>query len=174
MKEHLTQLATCSRCGTPFTFTWPHTRSKFCSHKCSRADWRDRHREQLRSAQKVYVTKFRERRRESLRQYHAGRGKRTAAEWRKRNWPNIAEKMLARYHNDPVYKRAQNSRVVACAKLKRSGRPYECEACGSTKRLHCHHANLNPLDNALDNLIWLCHWCHMRLHAEIREQDGKI
>lgn len=174
MKKHDAQTATCQRCQTVFTFTWPHTRSKFCSLKCMKAAWRDRHRERLRAAQKVYISKHRERRRETLRKYHAGRGKQTAIKWRARNWPRLSAEILARYHSDPIYKSRQNSRLVANKKLKQSDRLYECEGCGSTKRLHCHHINLNPLDNQLENLMWLCHWCHMRIHAEIREKTDRI
>lgn len=170
MTEHLPQSAICSHCGTPFTFTWPHTRSKFCSQKCSKADWRDRHRDQLRAAQKEYVTKHRERRRESLHNYYQGKGKVRAKNYRAENWDRLYARIKERYLNDPTFRKALHGRAVANAKLKRSGRIRECEACGSKKDLQCHHVNLDPTDNLLTNLMWLCRWCHTRLHAQLRDE----
>lgn len=48
----------------------------------------------------------------------------------------------------------------------------ECEMCGSTKRLHVHHRDENPLNNALDNLLKVCVRCHMRIHGPHWSDDG--
>lgn len=47
-----------------------------------------------------------------------------------------------------------------------------CDACGAEpptlRRLHRHHVDLNPWNNAPENLRILCASCHMRLHAALR------
>jgi 5-methylcytosine-specific restriction endonuclease McrA len=45
---------------------------------------------------------------------------------------------------------------------------YECQKCGSTKSLHCHHYEgiwINPIESAdLDMCITLCKKCHKEVH----------
>jgi len=40
-----------------------------------------------------------------------------------------------------------------------------CEACGSTARLHAHHVDGKPENNAAENIQTLCVFCHGFLHA---------
>lgn len=47
-----------------------------------------------------------------------------------------------------------------------------CELCGGNgvdSRLDVHHRNSEKRDQSLDNLVVLCHRCHMRVHAEAGE-----
>ena len=46
------------------------------------------------------------------------------------------------------------------------GRCEECGHDGSESRLDIHHRNGDKHDQTLENLIVLCHRCHMRVHAE--------
>ena len=39
-----------------------------------------------------------------------------------------------------------------------------CQACGSTKNLHVHHVDENPMNNSPLNLQTLCASCHKRWH----------
>lgn len=47
---------------------------------------------------------------------------------------------------------------------------YECQICGSTKSLHCHHITgvvQNPIESAdVDNCITLCKKCHKWIHTQ--------
>ncbi len=47
----------------------------------------------------------------------------------------------------------------------RKHRGSSCEACGSTERLHAHHADGDPKNNEAENIQTLCIWCHRFLHA---------
>lgn len=53
------------------------------------------------------------------------------------------------------------------AKLLRSGRIAQCEFCelDDIRALVAHHRDSNRKNNALSNLIWLCHNCHYLLHG---------
>lgn len=44
-----------------------------------------------------------------------------------------------------------------------------CQDCSSTEKLHVHHIDSNPKNNADDNLILLCNKCHARRHEELGE-----
>jgi 5-methylcytosine-specific restriction endonuclease McrA len=47
---------------------------------------------------------------------------------------------------------------------------FECQRCGSSEDLHCHHitgVEINPVESAdLDNCITLCKDCHQKAHKE--------
>lgn len=40
----------------------------------------------------------------------------------------------------------------------------KCETCLTSERLHIHHVDENPFNNALENLMTLCSSCHLKLH----------
>jgi len=48
---------------------------------------------------------------------------------------------------------------------------WECQKCGATINLHCHHINgytqNKILANDIDNVITLCKSCHKRVHSEV-------
>lgn len=49
---------------------------------------------------------------------------------------------------------------------------YTCADCGSPDGIEVHHIDGNPLNDAIENLIGLCHACHrarhMRAHTDWR------
>lgn len=50
-----------------------------------------------------------------------------------------------------------------------------CELCGTTRRpgerrLHVHHKDRNPLNNAPDNLMTVCAQCHHDIHGNTRKK----
>jgi 5-methylcytosine-specific restriction endonuclease McrA len=51
--------------------------------------------------------------------------------------------------------------------LKRDN--FECQRCGSSEDLHCHHitgVEINPIESAdIDNCITLCYTCHQKVHS---------
>jgi len=49
----------------------------------------------------------------------------------------------------------------------------QCEGCGRGGRLHVHHRDLDPLNNAHWNLRTLCPSCHGRSHSPNFKEDGK-
>ena len=48
---------------------------------------------------------------------------------------------------------------------------WECQKCGATENLHCHHINgyaqNKILANDIDNVITLCKSCHKKVHSKI-------
>ena len=160
----------CEVCAVEFEVKpWPATRHMYCSKRCLHAAYRVRNADQIKERMKNWACLNKDNRRAICKKYdQSAKGKKKAKEWMDKNRKRIFKERLERYHNDPEFRKLENSRTVANAKLKKSGRPYVCVKCGKSKRLHCHHDNLNSLDNKLSNLVWLCHWCHMALHSEIR------
>jgi len=53
-----------------------------------------------------------------------------------------------------------HSRSKSTKKMRRC-----CEVCGNTGRLHVHHLDGDPLNNADLNLMTLCVSCHARAHS---------
>lgn len=47
-----------------------------------------------------------------------------------------------------------------------------CQLCGKTGRLHVHHVDENPQNNAESNLKTLCPSCHRRAHSPNWTADG--
>ena len=47
----------------------------------------------------------------------------------------------------------------------RKHRQGQCEGCGSTEKLHAHHVDGKPQNNAPENIQTLCVYCHNFLHA---------
>lgn len=54
----------------------------------------------------------------------------------------------------------KNSRRQSAKKVQE-----RCESCERMGRLHVHHMDENPLNNALSNLMTLCGSCHRRIHS---------
>lgn len=160
---------TCPQCGTPFTSQWPRNR-KFCSRKCVLVDWRDRHRNQINEYSRMRQKTAPAVRRAINAKYRASASAKIKAEkWKQDHWEQLKARLRERYQQDPQYKAMLISRQKAHAKLKRAKHiPYICNGCGATEKLHAHHQNFNPFVNRLDNLMWLCHPCHMRVHTEAR------
>lgn len=43
---------------------------------------------------------------------------------------------------------------------------FRCTRCGEQERLEVHHLDYSRLgDESMDDLLTLCHWCHMREHG---------
>ena len=58
---------------------------------------------------------------------------------------------------------------------------FTCQECGSQKRLDVHHKDGNNYrkvgdnaNNKFDNLVTLCHKCHMRLHPQKNAKRGNL
>ena len=55
-----------------------------------------------------------------------------------------------------------------------------CQSCGIGEGLDVHHIDWQgphlpgPTNNGIDNLITLCHKCHLRLHMSNSERNGDI
>ena len=60
--------------------------------------------------------------------------------------------------------------------LLRSGTPLVCTKCQSLDKrvLAVHHKDRNRKNNAVSNLIWLCHNCHFLVHHDQNEAEGFV
>lgn len=66
-----------------------------------------------------------------------------------------------------VCRSLSHSRAKAAATAKPA-----CEACGREGRLHVHHVDENPSNNAPSNLRTLCPSCHRKSHSRNFKADG--
>jgi len=67
----------------------------------------------------------------------------------------------------PSSRNARTSRWIRHIRpraLARAG--FKCEKCGARLVLDVHHRDENPFNNAAQNLIALCHRCHVDAHNE--------
>lgn len=160
----------CEVCHEPIETDRFHPNRRFCGRQCSLKVWRDKNREKLNAESNARAKANPEKRRETMRKYHASpKGQKRSKEWTIKNKDHRTRKYLERYRNDTYVRKIQMSRYNARNKLKRAKHiPYACNGCDATTRLHAHHKNLNPLDNDLGNLMWFCRWCHTKVHTELR------
>jgi hypothetical protein len=160
----------CGTCNKVFSAKpWPNTRNKFCSRKCALKAHYLRHKDILAEKQKIRNTSFgRKSRLDVQRKWNSSeRGRELKKQWYEKHREELFKKYLESYRNDPQVKAIHLSRGKARKALTKI-RKKQCEACGVImRRMDCHHKNENPLDNRIENLQWLCHSCHMRLHSEI-------
>lgn len=160
-----TYTKTCPQCSTEFTCHWPRN-MKFCSRKCMTADWRDRHREQINEYHRNRPIEIKRALKKAYDDSEKGKAKSRA--FREKTKGIRAAKSRERWTNDEMYKALIKTRQSAHYLLKKNSPSKTCSKCGSLNRVHCHHQDFNPFNNELSNLAWLCHWCHMRVHAESR------
>lgn len=75
----------------------------------------------------------------------------------------LARNPLARYHG-----------LSAKAAKRLTTAAGRCQACGKTGRLDIHHQNRNKHDHSPENLMVLCHRCHMQEHARSGETGWHV
>jgi len=46
----------------------------------------------------------------------------------------------------------------------------KCSSCGTTENVEIHHKDGNRKNNAIENLVLLCHRCHMQKHFKGRHR----
>lgn len=49
-----------------------------------------------------------------------------------------------------------------------------CAICGRDDDLHVHHIDLDPTNDAPENLVTLCSICHARAHTDLRRVGGAV
>lgn len=74
-------------------------------------------------------------------------------------WKHGATPLREQPHSAKAY------RTVRPLILDRDG--HKCVACGSEGRLHVHHIDNWPMNNASGNLVTLCATCHQKLHRAL-------
>ena len=52
---------------------------------------------------------------------------------------------------------------------QRTFRADQCSVCGSTTHVHRHHLDMNPQNNAQDNIRILCVKCHAKAHVTMEK-----
>ncbi len=157
----------CQKCRKSFTFEWPASHAKYCSKECRLAGYRKANRKKLAEKSREWVEKNRLRRLEIQRKWNnSPKGKASKAKWYGKNKQVVVKKFLAQYRGDEQFRKESRGRTNSRKYLVKSGRKRECERCGSTERLQCHHKDENPTNRSLDNLQWLCNGCHSFVHSE--------
>lgn len=58
-------------------------------------------------------------------------------------------------------------------KLYPIGDSTTCSQCGGNHWLSHHHIDRNPRNNSPDNILILCHRCHLRLHRQARDVGNR-
>lgn len=115
----------------------------------------ERHKQKRLEAARVYIQAHPEQRKETCKRYY-------------RNHIEEEAKRQVKYitNNLEKYKAHQ---MVRCAVLDGRLCPQKCEVCGNEKT-SAHHEDYNkPLE-----VKWLCHKCHMALHAQKRKEKDAI
>lgn len=67
-----------------------------------------------------------------------------------------------------ILKRSGNARALRLFMLGS-----KCELCDNFPDVR-HHIDQNTLNNSLDNIKMLCHTCHNRIHAKVRDAFGRF
>jgi hypothetical protein len=156
----------CPVCANEFEKV---TSKKFCSRSCLLADWRARNRLRLREISRRWNKDHPNRKKEIAKKYYESeQGQARYRANRSRQRPIQAAQCAERYRNDVEYREFLNSRQRARRKLLAAKHiPFLC-SCGINLKLEAHHRDLNPMNNELGNLEWLCKKCHEALHASTR------
>lgn len=86
-------------------------------------------------------------------------------------WRNTVVYVGARHHNWKGGAARDSYRSI----IRRSDKKRMCNYCGlaDVRILLVHHIDHNHLNNALQNLAWLCHNCHYLIH-HYREENKKF
>ena len=56
-------------------------------------------------------------------------------------------------------------RRTAAKALEQAGAPRKCVVCGAATEIHVHHIDGYELHNHLENLRYVCKWCHHVVHG---------
>jgi len=75
-----------------------------------------------------------------------------------------SEEKHPRWKGDNAKDEAGRARALRWFKNKKP-----CEKCGSPEG-HRHHKDGNPKNNNHENIQWLCHLCHMKIHREKKKE----
>jgi hypothetical protein len=153
---------TCFWCLEKYEKKPKANKQYFCSRDCKEAHWR------ARNAQK-------------LRKYHAEYRKNNveAVRGAKRKWNNKNKDYRRLWYtsNSNIVKTSQmlssrpemRSRQQAKRIVKKLGWERICSSCSATIDIHLHHIDGNPLNNSIDNFIYLCRKHHMEEHSRINQ-----
>ena len=77
----------------------------------------------------------------------------------KYNKNNLHSKFIKSYESEET-KRKARSFINNAIQAKKIIRPKICSACGCHGKIEAHH----PDDIKLNEVVWLCQYCHMKLH----------
>jgi len=83
----------------------------------------------------------------------------------------------SKYHTGelhPRWKGGTRSYYKTRARKLLMGEKRICFLCFSSKNVDIHHIDLNWKNNIKENVIYLCHICHMKLHHKIRKANTKL
>ena len=98
------------------------------------------------------------------------------ASWRKYNHSHreiVAKKSLENYYKNKdryieyqkIHRLENNARTRDKYAIKKAGIFKICVDCGTDKKIHVHHIDFDPLNNNLNNLVYLCTVCHGLKHC---------
>ena len=101
------------------------------------------------------------------------RSKKWVREYREKHGAEVRKKQREHYHKKHPNARYNNGETFLKDRKKALERDnYTCQDCGATENLETHHIDgsgsnvpAREMNNDLDNLITLCHKCHMKRHG---------
>jgi len=132
----------CLFCKTVYT---PKRTSKFCSSGCRIKHW-----------SKLNYNKRAKHWRDYIEKNRKAQNERTKLNYKKN------KERYKLYRNK--HKLENNARTRAKTAMKKLNIPKICFFCKSINNIEVHHKDKNPLNNTINNLLYLCSLCHGKQH----------
>ena len=98
--------------------------------------------------------------------------------------PKVVRKVIATKRRTGVFKRISNNMKKEKNLMWKTGRHayrriiieervpiFKCHICNSTKKLEIHHVDGNRDNNQIENLIFVCRTCHMKLDGRMSNRN---
>lgn len=156
----------CPHCSAEFTPTpWPATHQTYCSRRCMKQAYYQRHRVRLGVKTRDWCQRNRATRLAVQRRWNASTSaKRRKKAWYQQNYQRMYAALKARGGVKII-----TARGTSLRRLKRHQPDRQCVCAPPHKgRIECHHRDGNPFNTQLENLEWRCTSHHVQVHQAMR------